>query len=155
MENEIQHGLASTFLIPCSFCGKTNEIKTSGEHKSGKRGPPAFDINTRVALGCLHAGIGQTHINNVLSTSNIPTINSSTFKRREREVGKTIETVARASCQDSLRNEKMQILNDGFQPDEDNLVSVPCSFDMGRQKRGKGHNSHTGHAAVLNEPNNW
>ena len=106
-------------------------------------------INTRVALGCLHAWIGQTHINYVLSTSNIPTINSSTFKRREREVGKTIETVARASCQDSLSNEKMQILNDGFQPDEDNLVSVPCSFDMGWQKRGKGHNSHTGLAAVM------
>lgn len=149
MKNEIRHGLASTFLIPCSFCGKTNEIKTSGEHRSGKRGPPAFDINTRVALGCLHAGIGQTHINNVLSTSNIPTIHSSTFKQREREVGKTIETVARASCQDSLSNERAQILNDGFQPDEDNLVSIPCSFDMGWQKRGKGHNSHTGHAAVM------
>ena len=57
VKNEIRHGLASTFLAPCSFCGKTNEIKTSGEHKSGNRGPPAFHINTRVALGCLHAGI--------------------------------------------------------------------------------------------------
>ena len=136
-------------LIACSFCGKTNEIKTSGEHKSGKRGPPAFDINTRVALGCLHAGIGQTHINNVLSTINIPTINSSTFKRREREVGKAIENVAKASCRDSVTKEKGQLLNQGIQPDEDNLVSVPISFDMGWQKRGKGHNSHTGHAAVM------
>ena len=136
-------------LIACTFCGKTNEIKTSGEHKSGKRGPPAFDINTRVALGCLHAGIGQTHINNVLSTINIPTINSSTFKRREREVGKAIENVAKASCGDSVTKEKGQLLNQGIQPDEDNLVSVPISFDMGWQKRGKGHNSHTGHAAVM------
>ena len=115
MKNAIRHGLASTFLIPCSFCGKPNEIKTSGEHRSGKRGPPAFDINTRVALGCLHAGIGQTHINNVLSTSNIPTINSATLKQRERGFGKTIEIVARANCQDSLSNKKAQILNDGFQ----------------------------------------
>jgi len=84
-----------------------------------------------------------------LSTSNIPTINSTTFKRREREVGKTIETVARARCQDSLSNEKAQLINDDFQPDEDNLVSVPCSFDMVRQRRGKGHNSHTGHPAVM------
>ena len=58
--------------------------------------------------------------------------------------------MAKASCQDLLSNEKAQIFNDGFQPaDEDNLVSVPCSFDMGKQKRGKGHNSHTGHAAVM------
>ena len=62
------------------------KLKLLGNIEVAKRGPPAFDINTRVALGCLHAGIGQTHINNVLSTSNIPTINSSTFKRREREV---------------------------------------------------------------------
>jgi len=80
------------------------------------------------------------NIDNVLSTSNIPTINSSTFKRREREVGKIIETVATASCQEALSNEKAQILNDGFHLDKDNLVSVPCSFDMGWQKRDKGHN---------------
>jgi len=36
-----------------------------------------------------------------------------------------------------------------LQPDEKKLISVPCSFDMGWQKRGKGHNSHTGHAAVM------
>ena len=42
------------------------------------------------------------------------------FKWREREVGKTIETVARLRCQNSLSNEKAQILNDSFQPDEDN-----------------------------------
>ena len=56
-----------------------------------------------------------------------------TFKRRELEVDKINETVARAraSCQDSLSNEKAQILNDGFKPGEDNLVSVPCSFVMG------------------------
>ena len=62
----------------------------------------------------------KQRLRDVLSTSNIPTVNSSTFKRREREVGKTIETMARASCQDLLSNEKAQMLNDGFQPDEDN-----------------------------------
>lgn len=27
------------------------------------------------------------------------------------------------------------------QPDENNLIPVPCSYDMGWQKRGKGSNS--------------
>ena len=57
--------------------------------------------------------------------------------------------MARASCQDSLSNKKAQTLEDGSQPDEDNLVSVPCSFDMGWQKSGKGYNSHTARAAVM------
>lgn len=70
-------------------------------------------------MGCLHAGIGQTHINNVLSTINPPTISSSKFKLREREVGKAVEDVAKTSCLDSLNKEKAQPLKDGFQRDED------------------------------------
>jgi len=80
---------------------------------------------------------------------NIPTLNSSTFKQREKEVGKAVEIVAKTSCQESLNKERSQALCSGSQPDESNLVSVHCSFDMGRQKRGKGHNSRTGHAAVM------
>ena len=98
MRDEVRHGLASTFVIICPVCGKNNEIKTSEHHKSGQRGPPAFDVNKRVALGCLHAGIGQTHINNLLSTLNVPTINSVTFKLREREVGKAVGGVAKGAA---------------------------------------------------------
>ena len=107
---------------------KKNEIKTSEQHKSGQRGPPAFDVNTRVALGCLHAGIGQTHIiNNLLSTLNTPTINSLTFKLREREVGKAVEGVAKSSCQDCLVIEKQEALENGVQVDDNNLVPISCS----------------------------
>ena len=106
--DEVRYGLASTFVIKCPFCGKSNQVKTSGQHRSGKCGPPAFDINTRVVLGCLHAGIGQTHINNVLSTLNAPTLNSVTFKLREREVGKAVETIAKSSCQNCLTMRKMK-----------------------------------------------
>ena len=74
VRDEVRHGLASTFVIICPVCGKNNEIKTSEQHKPSQRGPPAFDVNTRMALGCLHVGIGQTHIDNLLSTLNAPTI---------------------------------------------------------------------------------
>ncbi|XP_068745177.1 uncharacterized protein [Montipora capricornis] len=107
--DEVRYGLASTFVIKCPFCGKSNQVKTSGQHRSGKCGPPAFDINTRLVLGCLHAGIGQTHINNVLSTLNAPTLNSVTFKLREREVGKAVESIAKSSCQNwREKNEALQ-----------------------------------------------
>lgn len=149
VRDEVRHGLASTFVIICPVCGKNNEIKTSEQHKSGQRGPPAFDVNTRVALGCLHAGIGQTHINNLLSTLNAPTINSVTFKLREREVGKAVEGVAKSSCQDYLVIEKQEALQNGVQVDDNNLVPISCSYDMGWQKRGKGHNSRTGQGAVM------
>ena len=136
-------------MIKCPVCGKNNKVKTSGQHRSGKCGPPAFDINTRVVLGCLHAGIGQTHINNVLSTLNAPTLNSVTFKLREREVGKAVEGIVKSSCHNCLTNEKNEALQSRATVDEGNLVPVACSFDMGWQRRGKGHNSRTGQAAVM------
>ena len=82
--------------------GKENVIKTSEQHRSGKRGPTAFDVNTPVALGCLHASIGQTHVNNLLSSFNNPTLNSVTFKLREGQVGKSKlqrwKGVAKSTC---------------------------------------------------------
>lgn len=37
----------------------------------------------------------------------------------------------------------------GAKCDSENLVGVMCLYDMGWQKRGKVHNSSTGHGAVL------
>ena len=147
--DEQRHGLASTFNISCPSCGHLNKAETSKQHTSGNRGPKAFDINSRVTLGCLHAGIGQTHINNILSCMNIPTINSITFKQREREVGQAVEAVAKKSCEKVTDLIRTELKTNTAECSEDNLVSVPCSSDMGWQKRGKGHNSLTGQAAVM------
>ena len=58
--------------------------------------PSAYnDINSRAALACLHTGIGQTRLNGVLSTMNIPTMSRACFKRREREAGCAVESVAK------------------------------------------------------------
>ncbi|PFX24892.1 hypothetical protein AWC38_SpisGene10488 [Stylophora pistillata] len=97
---EEQHsGLASTFTVICSQCNAENTIKTSKEHRSGARGPLTFDVNTRAALGCLHTGVGNTHLNNLLSILTVPALNSSTFKNQEREAGKAIGLEAKSSCQ--------------------------------------------------------
>lgn len=146
---EHQNGLASTFTVLCSQCNAENTIKTSKEHRSGARGPLTFDVNTRAALGCLHAGVGNTHLNNLLSTLNVPAMNSSTFKTREREAGKAIELVAKNSCEQFLNRERDKAIENGNKPDENNLVPIACSYDMGWQKRGRGFNSNTGHAAVM------
>ena len=102
-----------------------------------------------MVLGCLHAGVRQTHINNVLSTLNAPLLNSVTFKLREREVGKAVESIAKNSCPNCLTMRKNEALQNGVKSDEGNLVPIPCSFVMGWQRRGKGHNSRTGQAAVM------
>ena len=125
---EEQHnGLASTFTVICSQCNVENTIKTSKEHRSGARGPLTFDVNTRAALGCLHTGVGNTHLNNLLSTLNVPAMNSSTFKNRGREAGKAIELVAKKSCQQFLNLEQEKAIENGNKPDQDQFGTC-CLF---------------------------
>ena len=112
-------------------------------------GSMAYDINTRIALGALNAGIGQTHVNSLLSCMNVPSINHTTFKAREREIGKVVESVAEARCMESCHEERKRAVAAASQSDDEGLVGVLVSYDMGWQKRGKAYNSSTGHGAVL------
>ena len=100
-------------------------------------------------MASLHAGVGETHLKSILSAMNIPPMSRATFKAREREARKAVESVAKVSCEEVIRKEKQQLISSGAEPDENNLVSVPCSYDMGWQKMGRGFNSNTGHAATM------
>ena len=122
MTEENQSGLSSIFGVMCSLCGHINEVKSSGEHRAGSRGQPVSNINTRAALGSLHAGIGNTHLNNLLSTMNIPTMNHRMFKR-EREIGNVVEKVARESCKLNLNLEKAMAKQSSV-PSTDGLVGI-------------------------------
>ena len=149
IQQEKLYGLASKLNIQCQFCGQTNVVETSLAHKSGASGPMAYDINTKSALASLHTGIGETHLNGILSVMNIPTMTRASFKTREREAGKAVETVAGHTCVETIEIEKENAIKIGETPDENNLVPISCSYDMGWQKRGKGFNSNTGQGAVM------
>ena len=73
----------------------------------------------------------------------------ATFKKREREVGTIIESVAKRSCEDVSIKEKNAAILTGAEPDENNLIPISVSYDMGWRKRGKGFNSNTGQGAVM------
>lgn len=45
----------------------------------------------------VHAGIGETQLNNLFSAMNVHCINHKTLKERENEIGKVIEDVVSVS----------------------------------------------------------
>ena len=94
-----KYGLASVFSITCAVCGTENVVKTSSEHRSSQRGPNSHDDNSRAALLYLHTGISETHLNNLLCTLNIPSMNPVTFKSRENEIGQAVKQVTKKSWQ--------------------------------------------------------
>ena len=142
-------GIASILHVSCNHCGAMNDVKTSQTHKSGSRGPLAFDSNTRAVLASLDTGIGESHLSRILSTLNIPPPTRSTFKKREREIGKAVERVAKRSCTEATNKERLLAIANGNIPDSTGLVDITCSYDMGWQKRGRAFNSSTGHGATM------
>ncbi len=91
-------------------------------------------------------GIGETHLNTVLATMNIPTMSRANFKKREREVGPVTEGVAKKSCEDVAIMEKNSAI---LTRAENDLTPISVSYNMGWQKGGKGFNSNSGQAAVM------
>ena len=81
---------------------------------------------------------------------NIPSINSVLYKWRKREIGNAVEVVARGSCRSNLNLErKIAQANSKTRDGDDDLPGIAVSYDMGWQKRGKGHNSLTGQGAAM------
>lgn len=52
--------------------------------------------------GLIHAGIGETQLNKLLNTMNIPSITHTTIDRCRRHLCKPLETVAEKSCDEAL-----------------------------------------------------
>jgi len=146
---EKKFGISSTFAIQCSICSQTNHISTSKQHRAGSRGPKAFDANSRVALAALDNGIGFSHVNSILTALDIPNMTRKTYKVREREVGKIAEGVAKATCKVMFDKECELVKENGGTVDTDGLLPLSVSYDMGWSKRGRAHNSLTGHGAVM------
>ena len=48
-----------------------------------------------------------------------------------------------------MSDERNAAIQKGVKADDQSCINIPCSYDMGWQKRIKGYNSLTGHAAVM------
>lgn len=90
----------------------------------------------------IDAGLGEMHVNILLSAMNIPTIPPKSIKCREREIVPHLADMAEETCRQNLEEEVR--LSDG---------NLTASFDGAWQKRGTGraYNSLTGHATLIGE----
>ncbi|CAH3133774.1 unnamed protein product [Pocillopora meandrina] len=134
-------GVCPVLKVKCTQCEFINIVRPAEHHRTGKRGPPTFDANSRAGLGALHCGLGHTHTSGFLTTLGVPSISSSNFKKRERESGKAVEEVAKDSC-NQFNEEEKRLSTTG----NEEVVKLGVSYDMGWRKRGRCHDSSSGGA---------
>ena len=104
--NETKYGLGSIFKVSCKYCLAVNKITTSSTIGKGRTGHGSFEVNTKMALGMIDAGLGESHASLFVSDMGIQTPNWRIIKRHERKVGKAIEAVSDESCEKALSLEK-------------------------------------------------
>ncbi|XP_039302328.1 uncharacterized protein LOC120357045 [Solenopsis invicta] len=100
---ETRVGLASMFSVKCRSCMTIIRVATDKKHATSKENKQGrqiahYDVNTRGAMGTLNAGIGNTHLNKLLASLNIPLYHPNTYKTHEKEVGCVVEKMAQDSC---------------------------------------------------------
>ena len=120
------------------------KIASGKTHKFKPKGPPVFDVNTKVATAMVHVGLGPSHVAETFSVMNIPPPTIRTLKKREREIGPVIEKTAKKSCKDAVKT-----VSDC--KNVDHITELTASYDMGWQRRsaGKTYNSMSGHGSLI------
>lgn len=59
-----------------------------------------------IFTAAIDGGYSHTHINKLLSTSNLPIISWSVYQTHEKEVGNVVEELAKESCQKAASEER-------------------------------------------------
>ena len=81
----------------------------------------------------LHAGIGHTHLTNLLTTMNLPDISHRSLRQQEDEIGTVLESYAKRSADSALLEEKeLTEMNNK----ESEHIGIEVSVDSAWQKRG-------------------
>ena len=154
-------GLGGWIYISCDnlACSQMNKISIGKQHRNPvvqkdneynvlPHGNAIFYINTKAASGMLHAGIGETHINNMLTTMNLPRIGHKSLKKRENEIGAVLEIFAKGLADSALETEK-ELTEKNHEVG--GVAGIEVSIDSAWQKRGsqRSYNSLSGFTSTI------
>ena len=86
-------------------CGVLNSVKTSKCLHVQKKVAAVYNVNIKVAGAIIHSGLSVTGMHKFMASSLAP-VSTRALKKREREIGVTIENVAKKYCLDATELEQ-------------------------------------------------
>ena len=99
----------------------------------------------------IHSGLSVTGRKKFMASLEVPPVSARTLKNREREIGVTIEKVAKKSCLDIIELEQNLCSLNSSAADKESVVDLKAGYDMGWQRKGSGraYNSRSGHGVLI------
>ncbi|KAK0160250.1 hypothetical protein PV328_007678 [Microctonus aethiopoides] len=128
IKKEKRRGLGSIWHVLCTVCNVLNEVSTDKQHVDATTKRQRFDINSKIAIGALHSGIGATHVNKILASVNMPSIDPKTFKTYENEMGTAVEKVAKESCYKWAEIQRKMTIENSNRIQQSLPESAPSNF---------------------------
>ena len=94
----------------------------------------------------IDSGLGETHINKFLAALGIPPVNHKLLKRREREFGSHVESLAREFCP-SAQLDEAKLSSSSLDLESQNAIGTDVSYDAGWHP-GDGSEGAVGNATI-------
>ncbi|KAK0174950.1 hypothetical protein PV327_008738 [Microctonus hyperodae] len=101
--------LASMFDVKCRECGALTTVCSDKQHQVlsiKDRKVQHFDVNTSIVFGTLNTGLGNSHLNKILSSVDVPNCNAASFRNHEKEVGSATWKLTDESCKNAIALER-------------------------------------------------
>lgn len=138
-------GICGHLVIRCYNCLRFVQVAMGKTHSS-PHGQQIFDVNTKLATGMYHSGIGPVQLNNLFTSMNLPNISESLIRRRCDEVGPVLEDLAEESTSKALCEEGHLSATNSIES-----TGITASADGAYQRRGSGrcYNSLSGTATLI------
>ncbi|VDI12187.1 Hypothetical predicted protein [Mytilus galloprovincialis] len=114
-------GLCGHLIVRCYNCNDFVRVAMGKTHNAS-HGPRIFDVNTKLATGMYHSGIGPIQLNNLFTSLNLPNVSESLIRRRCEEVGPILENIAQQSVDNALFEEGLLTKTCNLQADNDRKV---------------------------------
>ncbi|XP_076088177.1 uncharacterized protein LOC143058580 [Mytilus galloprovincialis] len=111
-------GLCGHLIVRCYNCNDFVRV-AMGKNHNASHGPRIFDVNTKLATGMYHSGIGPIQLNNLFTSLNLPNVSESLIRRRCEEVGPILENIAQQSVDNALFEEGSLTKTCNLQADND------------------------------------
>ena len=152
--HEKRYGFGSLLLLMCVECGISSNIKTSKYHHIKKKGTPLYNMNTKAAGAMMHWELSVTGMQKIMASLEVSQFMQEHWKR-EKEIGVTIEKVAKKPYLDAADLEQNLCIWKSYAVNKEGIVDLKANYDIGWQIKGSERtcNSRSEHVILLGTEN--
>lgn len=141
---EHKEGLQSTFFLKCNMCNMKFKLQTSDNSATAN-----MDVNRGAVTGAIMIGIGNSNLNELLASVDLPTLTQHHYSKCHDEVAAWWETAAQNSMQEAAKEESAEAIASGDVKDGIPVLTVVADGCWSKRSYKTNYSASSGVAAII------